>query len=61
VVGTHIHGLFWDDRQRASWLARLGAEPSAIGYDALVENILNCFAAHLASHIDVDRLLTQAK
>src|SRR6202030_434763 len=25
VVGTYIHGLFADDRQRAAWLARFGA------------------------------------
>ena len=25
VMGTYIHGLFADDRQRAAWLARLAA------------------------------------
>ena len=37
VIGTYIHGLFADDRQRAAWLARLGAGPATIAYDELVE------------------------
>ena len=24
VIGTYVHGLFADDRQRAAWLKRLG-------------------------------------
>ena len=27
VIGTYVHGLFADDRQRSAWLARLGAGP----------------------------------
>ena len=25
VIGTYMHGLFGDDRQRAAWLARFAA------------------------------------
>jgi adenosylcobyric acid synthase len=57
VIGTYIHGLFADDRQRAAWLARLGAGPARIAYDDLVEQTLDALAAHLAAHIDIDRLL----
>jgi adenosylcobyric acid synthase len=57
VIGTYIHGLFADDRQRAAWLARLGAGTSQIAYDDLVEQTLDALAAHLAAHIDLDRLL----
>jgi adenosylcobyric acid synthase len=57
VIGTYIHGLFADDRQRAAWLARLGAGTSQIAYDDLVEQTLDALAAHLATHIDLDRLL----
>jgi adenosylcobyric acid synthase len=57
VIGTYIHGLFADDRQRAAWLARLGAGPSRIAYDELVEQTLDALAAHLAAHVDIDRLL----
>jgi adenosylcobyric acid synthase len=57
VIGTYIHGLFADDRQRAAWLARLGAGPARIAYDGLIEQTLDALAAHLADHIDLDRLL----
>jgi adenosylcobyric acid synthase len=61
VIGTYVHGLFADDRQRAAWLARFAAGPSAIAYDALIEETLDALAAHLAAHIDVDGLLTLAR
>jgi adenosylcobyric acid synthase len=57
VMGTYIHGLFADDRQRAAWLARLGVGPTRVAYDGLVEQTLDALAAHLAAHIDIDRLL----
>jgi adenosylcobyric acid synthase len=60
VIGTYIHGLFGDDRQRAAWLTRLGAGPSAVAYDAQVERTLDRLAAHLAEHVDVERLLSLA-
>jgi adenosylcobyric acid synthase len=61
VFGTYIHGLFADDRQRAAWLARLGAGPTRIAYDALVDQTLDALAAHLEAHLDLDRLLTLAR
>ena len=61
VTGTYVHGLFADDRQRAAWLARFGAGPRGIAYEALVEATLDALAAHLAAHIDLDRLLTLAR
>jgi adenosylcobyric acid synthase len=57
VIGTYIHGLFADDRQRAAWLARLGAGTPQIAYDDLVEQTLDALAAHVAAHINLDRLL----
>ncbi|WP_372422765.1 cobyric acid synthase [Salinarimonas chemoclinalis] len=57
VVGTYVHGLFADDAQRAAWLDRLGAKTSGLAYEALVEDILDRFADHLAAHADCDRLL----
>jgi adenosylcobyric acid synthase len=56
-----IHGLFADDRQRAAWLARLGAGPSAIVHDAFVEQVLDRLAAHIAAHVKVDRLLSLSR
>jgi adenosylcobyric acid synthase len=61
VAGTYVHGLFADDRQRAAWLARLSAGPTRIAYEALVEQTLDALAAHLAAHLDLDRLLTLAR
>jgi adenosylcobyric acid synthase len=61
VLGTYIHGLFHSDSQRAAWLARLGAGPPAIAHDALVESTLDRLAAHVAAHIDVERILSLAR
>jgi adenosylcobyric acid synthase len=61
VIGTYVHGLFADDRQRAAWLQRFAAGPTGVAYDDLVEKTLDALAAHLAAHIDLDRLLTLAQ
>ena len=60
VIGTYVHGLFGDDRQRAAWLRRFKATAS-IRYDDLVERTLDAFAAHLCAHLDIDRLLKLAE
>ncbi|WP_414474182.1 cobyric acid synthase [Microvirga sp. M2] len=57
VTGTYVHGLFADDRQRARWLRLVGAEPSDLAYEALVDDILDRFADHLEKHLDCERLL----
>ena len=60
VAGAYIHGLFGDDRQRAHWLRLLGAGAAGLSYEASVDDALNRLAAHLAEHIDCDRLLALA-
>jgi adenosylcobyric acid synthase len=57
VTGTYVHGLFADDRQRAAWLARLGAAPGLTRYEAGIEEVLDRFADHLEAHLDCDGLL----
>src|SRR5450755_838768 len=52
VIGTYIHGIFSNDRQRSAWLARFAAGPSAIDHDSLIEQTLDRLAVHLARHID---------
>jgi len=61
VIGTYMHGMFCDDRQRSAWLMRLAAGPATIGYDGLIERTLDRLAAHLAQHIDLDRLLSLSR
>ncbi len=61
VMGTYVHGLFADDRQRAAWLARFGAGAARIAYDDAVERTLDALAAHIAAHVDLDRLLSLAR
>jgi len=61
VIGTYVHGLFADDRQRAAWLARFAAAPGDFAYEASIEQTLDALAAHLAAHLDLDRLLKLAR
>ncbi len=62
VLGTYIHGLFGDDRQRSAWLTRLVPRSrSTIAYDALIEQTLDKLAAHMSAHVAIDRLLTLAR
>jgi adenosylcobyric acid synthase len=61
VMGTYVHGLFADDRQRGAWLQRLGAGSSNVAYESQVEHTLDALANHLAAHIDIDRLLKLAR
>ena len=60
VAGTYVHGLFADDVQRAAWLARLGAAPSGVAYEAGIEAVLDALADHLEAHVACDRLLDLA-
>jgi adenosylcobyric acid synthase len=60
VMGAYVHGLFGDDRQRAAWLAGLGAR-SELAYETQIEQTLDELAAHLARHVDLDRLFKLAR
>jgi adenosylcobyric acid synthase len=61
VIGTYVHGLFADDRQRSAWLQRLGADPANVAYEELVESTLDRLAKHLTTFVDLDRLLSLAR
>ncbi|MGB6906644.1 MAG: cobyric acid synthase [Methyloceanibacter sp.] len=61
VAGTYVHGLFAEDVQRSAWIQRLGGAPSHYRHDAEIESTLDALAAHLETHIDVDRLLKAAR
>src|SRR5262249_11910714 len=61
VMGTYVHGLFADAGKRCAWLTRVKAGPAGMAYEALVEQTLDRLAAHIASHVDLDRLFTLAR
>ena len=56
VVGTYVHGLFANDRQRQHWLSLLGAPSSDVSYDAVVDDVLDRLADHLEAHLDIERI-----
>jgi adenosylcobyric acid synthase len=59
VMGSYLHGLFSDDGFRAAFLARLGGAAN-IAFEDGVEETLDALAAHLETHLDIDRLLSLA-
>jgi len=61
VLGTYIHGLLADDRQRSAWLRRLGAGNAAIAYEGLIEDTLDRLAAHMEAHLDLEALMAIAR
>jgi adenosylcobyric acid synthase len=61
VVGTYMHGLFVDGRQRSAWLLRFLAGSTMINYEVLVEETLAQLTAHMTMHVDLDRLLSLAR
>jgi len=57
VAGCYLHGLFAADGFRGAWLARFGGDTdAAFGYDRTIDDVLDRLAAHLETHLDLDRL-----
>ena len=61
VRGVYVHGLFADARQRQALAASLGGQGSGVSYEADVETTLDKLAAHLAAHLDLERLLSLSR
>jgi len=59
IVGTYMHGLFAADSYRRQFLSRLSGRNRVQGasYEAVIESVLDRLAAHLETHLDLDRLL----
>jgi adenosylcobyric acid synthase len=61
IAGCYVHGLFASDAARSAFLSEFGAEPSGESYEAMMDDILDRLAEHLARHVDTERLLKLAK
>jgi len=61
VSGCYVHGFFAEAAQRSAFLARFGGKGSGVSYDESLDAALDAVAAHLETHIDLDRLLTLAR
>jgi len=61
VMGTYVHGLFANDQQRSQLLKSFSLPASAIAFDERIEATLDALAAHLARHVDLDRILNLAR
>jgi adenosylcobyric acid synthase len=61
VKGAYVHGLFAERAYRDAWLGWAGAPSSGLDYEAQVDETLDALAAHLARHVDLDRLLALSR
>jgi adenosylcobyric acid synthase len=61
VKGCYLHGLFASDAFRQAFLARLGAEISALEYEPMIDTVLDRLADHIEGHLDVAALLAAAR
>ena len=62
VMGGYLHGLFAADGFRRKFLNRFAqGAASDLAYETRVETVLDDLAAHLETHLDLDRLLTLAE
>ena len=60
VMGTYLHGCFASDAFRTALLSSIGAPAQSYGYEQLIDATLDDLAAHLARHLDVEKLLAIA-
>jgi adenosylcobyric acid synthase len=61
VTGTYLHGCFAADGFRQAFLKSLGAPPSDLAFNHLIEKTLDDLASHLESHLDLDKILDLAR
>ncbi len=56
IAGTYLHGTFTADSFRRAFLAQVGAEADDMCFNATIDQTLDDLAAHLETHLDIDRL-----
>ncbi|MBT6416377.1 MAG: cobyric acid synthase [Candidatus Puniceispirillum sp.] len=56
VAGSYVHGIFSSNEFRTSFMRQLGGTESQINYNDLVDEILDKLAAHIATHLDMDKI-----
>ncbi len=61
ICGTYIHGLFANDKQRSSWLKRLGGKPSNLDHERQINEVLDALANHLETHMDIEAIIQMAR
>jgi len=61
IMGTYLHGCFASDGFRAAFLGSIGSPASDLAFAALIDETLDDLARHLATHIDLERLLAMAQ
>ena len=62
VFGTYLHGLFSNDRFRASFLEDLNfTATQGLSYEQQIEDCLDALADHLEQHLDLDAILASAR
>jgi adenosylcobyric acid synthase len=62
VAGCYLHGLFGNDAFRHAYLSAIRRrESSGLAYEHEIEATLDGLAAHLAAHMDLDRVLEIAR
>jgi adenosylcobyric acid synthase len=62
VRGCYVHGLFAADEFRSAFLGNLRTRNSSgANYEVRVDEVLDAWAGHLESHLDVERLLSFAR
>ncbi len=61
VRGGYLHGIFSSDAFRREYLGRLGTVGSDQNYERSVDETLDALADHLATHMDLGKLLALAK
>jgi adenosylcobyric acid synthase len=60
VMGTYLHGCFASDAFRKAFLEGLEGEAGNLVFEREIEETLDRLAAHLESHLDLDRIFDLA-